>query len=98
MRGQTWTVQYLSLAGCNDSRQPATLPGVHKQEHNIVAINELLKLGHILLSLGHCHLRKIHWVAWHGDAHVVTFRALEGGRQKITSSEGDLVTDGCKIQ
>lgn len=87
------SVQYLPLAGCNDSRQPAALPSVHQQENNIVGFNELLQLGHIPLSLGHCHLREIHWVAWHGDAHVVTFRALEGGREKITSSEGNLGTE-----
>lgn len=67
------TAQYLPLAGCDDSRQPATLPSVHEQENNVVAINELLQLSHVLPSLGHRHLRKIHWVAWHGDAHVVTF-------------------------
>lgn len=93
-RGIRGSVQYLPLAGCNDSRQPAALPSVHQQENNIVGINELLKLGHIPLSLGHGHLREIHWVAWHGDAHVVTFGALWGGRQKIRSSEGDLVNWG----
>lgn len=61
---------YLSFACGNDSREPPALPGVHQQENDIMAFNELLQLLHIPAGLLQGDAGEVHWVSRHRDAHV----------------------------
>lgn len=61
---------HLSLAGSNDSGQPTALPGVHQQEDDIMALDELLQLPHILAGLLQGDAGEVHRVPGHGDACV----------------------------
>lgn len=68
--GTAGPTPYLSLAGSNDSRQPPTLPGVHQQEHDVMAFDELLQLLHIPAGLLQGDAGGVDRVSRHGDAHV----------------------------
>ena len=61
---------YLSLARSDDGRQPPALPGVHQQEDDVVAVNELLQLFHVPAGLLQGDAGEVHGVPRHGDAHV----------------------------
>lgn len=61
---------YLSFARSNDGREPAALSGVHQQEHDIMALDELLQVLHVFAGLLQGDAGKVHWVSRHGDAHV----------------------------
>lgn len=78
---------YLSLAGSDDCRKPAALTSVHQQEDHIVFRDKLLQLFHIMPSLSHCQLGKVHWVAWHWDAHVVALCNLKGMHNIFTTDD-----------